>query len=69
MGGEADTKSTNMRVMLLSYPVIAAVGEGNADAIARVSWYLISTLTKKAFGQHKADGYDLSVWNRSAGMP
>ena len=27
------------------------------------------TLTKKAFGQHKADGYDLSVWSRSAGAP
>ena len=29
----------------------------------------IPTLTKKAFGQHKADGYDLSVWSRSAGAP
>ena len=27
------------------------------------------TLTKKAFGQHKADGYDLPVWSRSAGAP
>ena len=27
------------------------------------------TLTKKASGQHKADGYDLSVWSRSAGAP
>ena len=27
------------------------------------------TLTKKAFGQYKADGYDLPVWSRSAGAP
>ena len=27
------------------------------------------TLTKKASGQHKADGYDLSVWSWSAGAP
>ena len=30
---------------------------------------LYRSLTKKAFGQHKADGYDLSVWSRSAGAP
>uniref|UniRef100_UPI0040291407 hypothetical protein n=1 Tax=Dialister sp. TaxID=1955814 RepID=UPI0040291407 len=27
------------------------------------------SLTKKAFGQNKADGYNLSVWSRSAGAP
>ena len=41
-----------------------------ADGVAGIAKFDDTpTLTKKAFGQHKADGYDLSVWSRSAGAP
>ena len=50
--------------------ILSALAEGKRLTLSSIADAgATPTLTKKASGQYQADGYDLSVWSRSAGAP